>query len=257
MQQQPERELSLTEVLESKTYVKPNSAIDFKSPKFYLEPFLEVMEKNNIEYRIKTGNPVINLNAEDSSENVAYSRVLVESKIGENVPGFFSVIGIIYALDLQKPVIKIYSGENACVCTNLTIFQADRVFTQDMLGNFNDTYQKARVYLNEKAGEIERFKETYNTLTKTQLDQNELNRVLGYLLRVSSTGKLGTTPIVQASARLDDPQSVYYAQKEGTNLFNVYNAVTQSITNSKEFLDKPNKTVELSEMILKSVKYLN
>lgn len=255
--QQPERELTLTEVLDSKTYVKSNGGIDFKSPRFYLEPFLEVMEKNNIEYRIKTNNAVINQNNEDSSENIAYGRVLVESRIGDNIPGFSSVIGVIYALDLQKPVIKIYSGENATACTNLTIFRADRVFTQNLFEDFSDTYRKAKTFLESKSEEIDHFRRTYKQLTDTILPTDELNRVLGFLLRSSAESKLGTTPVVQAASRLDDPQSIYFAQKEGTSLFNVYNAITQSITNSKEFLDKPNKTVELTEMVLNSVKFLN
>lgn len=249
------KELALEDILASKVYVKPNSSISFGTPKQYLEPFVEpIINKTdgNVSMRVKVAEPIVNAN-ESGEMNIAYPRVLVEADLGEMIPGFRSVIGFIYALDLQKPVIKTYSGYNVISCINLTIFNVDKLFQQELLGNPEKVYEKSDEFFVSKEGELVEFKETLGKLQKSFLTEFQLNQYLGKMIREGSKLRLGTTPILQAAKMLDDNSSQYYTKPEGKftcSKFNLYNAVTQAITNSNDIVDRAQKTIQLSNLIL-------
>lgn len=247
------KELNVDEVLASKVYVKPNSSISFGTPKQYLEPFIEpIIKAGHTDFRAKVAEPVVNAN-ESGEMNIAYPRVLVETDLGEMIPGFRSVIGLLYALDLQKPVIKVYSGYNVQSCMNLTIFDADKLFQQELLANPEKVYEKSTEFFISKEGELVEFKKTLSKLQTSFLTESELNQLIGKMIREGSKLRLGTTPIVQAAKMLDDNSSQYYVRLQGKfecNKFQVYNAVTQAITNSSDIVDRAQKTIQLSNLIL-------
>ena len=248
------KDLLVEDVISSKVYVKPNSSVSFGTPKEYLEPFIEPIMKEMPEakFRIKVADPVVN--AEDSGAmNIAYPRIMIESDLGEMITGFKSVIGMIVALDLQKPVVKVYSGYNVSACMNLTIFNADKIFQQEILGDYQRVYAKAIEYFQKKAEELVEFKETLIKLQTTFLNEVQLNQLIGKMIRESAKLRLGTTPVLQATKMLDDNASQYYVRPDGKftcSKFNVYNAVTQAITNSSDIVDRVNKTLNVSNLIL-------
>jgi len=247
------KDLTLDNVLQSKVYVKPNSSISFGTPKEYLEPFVELFDKETAPiFRLKVADPVIN--AEDSGlRNIAYPRVMIEADLGESIEGFKSVVGLVYALDLQKPVVKIYSGYNVQSCINLTIFNTDNLAQQEILGDYKKLYEKASGFIQNKTAEAIEFKETLTKLQTTFLSESQLNQLIGKMIREASKLRLGTTPIMQATKMLDDNSSQYYVRPDGQfscSKFNVYNAVTHSITNSNDIVDRAIKTIQLSQLIL-------
>lgn len=248
------KELSLNDVMESKVYVKPNTSVTFGSPKKYLEPFIEPMLKSNsaISFSVKASEPVVNAE-EEGKMNIAYPRVLVEANLGNLIDGFDAVIGMLYALDLQKPVIKVYSGFNAKACLNLTIFDSSRLFQQELLNDINKVYARSEEFFQEKENELLTFKNTLTKLQQSELTENTLNELIGKLIRESAKTRLGTTPVLQASKFLDDNGSNYYVRPDGKfscSKFNVYNAVTQALTNSNDITDRANKTIQLANIIL-------
>ena len=81
------------------------------------------------------------------------------------------------------------------------------------------------------------------------MNNDDVNRTLGYLLRNAVDVRLGTSPVVNAAKLMDDRKSVYYFDNE-TNLYNVYNAVTQSVTDTKDIFYRPDKTIGLSKLLL-------
>lgn len=251
--------MSLLDILDSRIFVKENSGVTFGSPRTYIEPFLDAINySDSQEVVVKTDHEVINAN-EDNTENRAYGRVAVEVKM----PGFdafleskshYGVMGMVYALDI-KPVIKIYTGQNATACTNLTVFNAENVFQQDLLGNYNEAYRKASEYYVNKRGEIEEFQKIYSELTNTEMDNDELNREIGRILRKAPFTKIGTNAIVQGVRRLDENESMYRVKAgEKCSKMNLYEAITQSFTNAfhkgQDILDRATKTVQLSKLFL-------
>jgi len=249
------KDLMVEDVLSSKVYVKPNSSVSFGTPKEYLEPFIEPIQASSdvkSSFRVKVADPVVN--AEDSGAmNIAYPRIMVEADLGEMIPGFKSIVGMIMALDLQKPVLKVYSGYNVMSCLNLTIFNADKIYQQEILGDYQRVYAKATEFFNRKADELVEFKETLTKLQTTFLNEVQLNQLIGKMIRESAKLRLGTTPILQATKMLDDNASQYYVRPDGKftcSKFNVYNAVTQAITNSSDIIDRAHKTINVSNLIL-------
>lgn len=247
------KDLSIEDVISSKVYVKPNSSITFGTPKEYIEPFIAPIAKSsNVSFRVKVADPVINAE-ESGAMNIAYPRMMIETDLGESIPGFKSIIGMILALDLQKPIIKVYSGYNVSACLNLTIFNADKVFQQEILGDYQRVYAKAEEYFQKKSDELVEFKETLTKLETTFLTEVQLNQLIGKMIRESSKLRLGTTPILQATKMLDDSSSQYYVRPNGKftcTKFNLYNAITQSITNSNDIIDRANKTLNVTNLIL-------
>ena len=172
-------EITLNELTESKIFVKEDSAISFKKPLEYLEPFLEKTARFNPDYKVTIQNKVTN--REDSGiDNTAYGRFMVEALLPKDYDSIQadaqSTIGFIVALDTAKPIMKAFSGKNVYACTNLTIFNADNVFAQDMLGNTKSAYEKIGQFSEKMAEELEQFEKMVEALkgktySGSQLDQ--------------------------------------------------------------------------------------
>lgn len=244
------RDLAINDVLGSKIYVKEGSAVGFKAPTEYIGDFVKTGA--NGDWRVKVADPVVNEET-TGARNIAYPRVMVEAQLGELIPGFEAVVGMVYALDLQKPVIKCYSGFNVISCINLSIFNTDNVFQQELLGDFEKVKDVARNYITEKEKDVLDFAQKFDKLESSYLTEPQLNELLGRMLRQSRKTRLGTTPILGAAKLLDDNASKYYIRPDGKfscSKFNLYNAVTQVLTNSNDIVDRPNKTIQLAKLIM-------
>jgi len=93
----------------------------------------------------------------------------------------------------------------------------------------------------------------YNDLTTTNLSERTFHELMGKVLLKAQKSKLGTSPVVGAAKLLSTPGSAYYTQTDNQfacTKWNVFNAITQSLTNSKDFTEKPNKTIALARIIL-------
>lgn len=243
--------IKVEELLSSKVYVRESSSINFRSPAQYLEPFLEMVQPIAREISVEVNNPVIN--AEESGKmNIAYPRVKVEARLGNPITGFHSVLGFIYALDTQIPIAKVYSGQSVTACLNLTIFNAEELYEQNLLGNSKEIYNRAMMFKQGKEKQVEEYSKIYKSMTESSLTVEGLNQLLGKLLVRGSRTKLGTSPVVGAAKLLVDPKTMYYVN-EGPDFncsqWNVFNAVTQSLTDSTDPVIRPNKTIELATII--------
>ena len=250
--------MNLTDVLSSKVFVKEDGAINFQTPKTYLEPFIDVVGDKAQEWRIKTANQVVN--AEESGEkNIAYPRIAIEADLGisqvqNGLPNFFSgTVGMLYALDMQKPIVKVYTGLNVRSCLNLTIFNAEHVFQQELLGNYREVYSRASSYMKSIEKREKEYQKIYNDL-KVELNEEGLNELIGYLVRRGSKDKIGLTPITGAVKLLEAPgtnYSIYDADnKFHCTKWNVFNSITQVLSGNKDFTDVPTKTISLAKLFL-------
>jgi len=249
--------VKLDELLNSKIYVKSN--ISFMPAKELVNNFLDSIKYTNEDITIKTQNAVINENVE-GGKNIAYPRFLVEVDKGISFLNHdeSSVVGMLVAMDQLKPVIKIYSGMNAHACTNLSIFDADNVLSQDLLNDLNHIWQNVERFANEDEIKLNLHYDIYNKMLGTILNNNMVNETLGRLLRDSDKNHLGTSPIVNAAKLLDDKRSIYYFDKQKeTTLHNLYNSITQGITDSKDLLYKPNKSLAIAQMLIPQMPILN
>lgn len=256
-------ELTLNSILESKIYVKENSAISFKSPHEYIQPFIDGASKLTDDFRISVSGAVKNKNEEDETINVAYGRVLVEAILPGNfdtdkgLGDTYGTIGFMYALDLQKPVIKVYSGRYARACTNLCVFGADRVFTQDLTGNLSKCFEIAQDYFDIAEKDLANSIKLITYMRDTELQGGNLDEFTGILLRRSMLNqKLGHTPIIQGTRELYNDKSIYSLKDGKTSLWNYYNSITENIK-KVDILDRATKTALLTELFAPQELLLN
>ncbi len=250
--------ISLEELYDSKIYIPQSEGISFKNPKEYVDPFVQAVSKLTDNFSVTVTDDVVNAN-EDGSTNVAYARVLVEARLPEQYSligrddktSLDSKIGLIYALNTNKPIMKTFAGKDVRACTNLTIFNADHLYSQEMTANIASVYKKAQSYGEQVEQELEEFRKSFEKLDTTIFTKGQqLDEVVGRMLRHAfKSPKLGHTVITQGVRELYDKNSTYALNKEGnTTAWNLYNAITSFIGKS-EFTDKAQKTILLSNMM--------
>ncbi len=245
------KNIKVSELLSSKIYVKENSAVNFKSPEFYIRPFLDMMGEHAKNTTVQVYRAIINAEA-DGTKNIAYPRINIECRIGTEIIGFHSVIGLIYALDTQIPIAKVYTGQSVSTCLNLCIFGAEDIYETNMLNSIQEIYNRVEKFKSDKLEQVERYTKIYKDMTETHLTPAGMKEILGNLLIKGSQSKLGTSPVVAAAQSLIDPKSMYYVNEGADfkcNQWNIYNAVTQSLTDSTDPVYRPNKTLELTNII--------
>lgn len=247
--------LELIDVLNSKIYVHEKSQLSFGSPRAYIEPFLEKFTKANVNVTFKTSvsERVANKEVGSGVTNEAFGRVVVEAKFPTDycAHAHDTVVGMIYALDLQKPIIRVYSGHNAWACTNLAIFGARYVHQVEIMSGYQGIYDKGLDYIEGLTSQLARFQTLYERMNDTIYEGDEINRILGYLLRQGYSNKqIGTTPILSALKDLEDNASKYSIKDNKTSQWNIYSALTQYVTNKVDILEKPTKTVMLSNLFV-------
>ena len=245
------KNIKADELLSSKIFVKENSAVNFKSPEYYVRPFLDIMGEHAVNTKVEVDRAIINAE-ESGKKNIAYPRMNIECRVGSEMIGFHSVIGLIYALDTQIPIAKVYTGQSVSTCLNLCIFGAEDIYETNMLGSIQEIYNRVQQFKQDKEKQIEEYTKVYKDMTEKHLTPEGMKEILGNLLIKGSQTKLGTSPVVGAAKLLIDPKSMYYTN-EGEdfdcNEWNIYNAVTQSLTDGSDPVYRPNKTLELTNII--------
>lgn len=244
-------EITLNQLQNSKIYVR--NSISYNQPNSIIDPIINIWEKNlsNNSYYVSVQNEVVNQNIE-GGDNIAYPRFLIENKIEEVLYGdvkYENTMGLLVAMNQQSPVVKVYTGMNVSACTNLCIFNAEHIFQQNLTESLQPTFDALRGFTRSLYEKIESYRDIHMKLINTLLNQEELNEKLGMLLREGVSNKLGTSPIVNAVRLLNNRNSIYHAD-EYTSLYTLFNAITQSITDSPDILYKPDKTLALSKLLV-------
>lgn len=235
------------DILDSNIYVKNDSNLQFKSPRQYIEPFLQAVNASDSSIHIETSRKVSNQDIATKEEYIAYGRVLVEVNKGNGIPEHDSIIGMVYALDIGSPTIKVYTGQNARACTNLMVVGAEDVYSQSMIQNYSRVYKIAKEFYDNKAEEIDEYNQFYELLNNTYYSHDDMNKIIGKMLR-GSLNTIGSSVIVQGVRNLSNEKSKYYVS-DGTSANNLYQSMTQVITDQKSYiLEKPNKTLKLTEL---------
>lgn len=248
--------MELQELLDSKLYVKPQGGVTYKSPTEYLDPFIQAVSKFTTDFRIETSAETRNANEDaEHTENIAYGRVKIEAEIPElyTALGHGTVVGVIYALDTQKPVIKAYTGKLAWACTNLSVFNAENVFEANLLNNYDSVYQKTEKYLESLEAEHEAWLKKIEALQNTEYTIPQMNEKLGYMLRRSLKQSF-STGVIAAAKELDNHKSPYAVKGDSTTAWNVLAAATQYITDKTDIVTKPDVTLFVESMFKPELK---
>lgn len=244
--------MEINELLNSKIYVK-ESGVKFPSPNQLLDNFIDVFKDEHTGvWNIETASPIINANTDTQGEmNIAYPRVKLERKMESSITGFKSVVGFIYGLDISKPVVKVYTGQEVTACTNLCIFNAEHVSQYDLLsGGDVKAHQKALSYYRKKEEEMQKYEEIYQRLNEQYIQESEFDELLGNALKRSIRKSL-VNVITKGTKLMIEPTSKYFVYPNGTfncSMWNMYNSFTE-VLNGAEIIDKPTKILQTYQLL--------
>lgn len=254
-------EVTLNTLLEGKATKIKNK--DYLPTRKYVEPFLERMSKFTEDFRVQVKLPdQVTFDEKDgqSIDDTTYNRVLIQGVLPKVEDNHQEVIGMVYGLDVRKPLIKIYRGLLNCACTNLCIFDPSFLNVQFIESGKGINY-KPIDYLLERESDMQLM---LQTLKNTEWDGtvSNIETNLGRWIRAAISSeydmgygkiKLGTDTVVKAyNSMFVDKESPYYIG-EGNNvdMFTVYNAFTELISNDggKDIMNKCEKTILLRQIL--------
>jgi len=231
---------------------------EFFSAKTYIEPFVEKMSKFTDDFRIQV-KLADTLSTKNEDLNKIYTRTLIQAVLPEkySIDKHDEVIGLVYGIDVRKPVVKIYRGYLNQACTNLCVFNPQWLNVQDLNPGEPINFSPIKSLLeatNDFATILANMKATY-------IDRNERKRYLGewvdYSLRESQDYGFGkvkiavSTPIDAYKSLFINQESEYYVPNGyDPTLFEVYNSFTQIITDdNKDLLNKYEKTMIINRLL--------
>ena len=236
--------ITLDELLRGKATRIRNK--EYLSAAAYVEPFLERASKFTNEFRIQTQLPSqITLDSDGKivNEDITYNRVLIEAILPDeynfNNDPHKAVFGMVYGIDVRKPVVKFFKGLERNSCTNLCVFNSELLACQDLESEVAIDYRP----LNRI---IEQTDDTASWLKKIidlefECNSQNINESLGKWIRhciqysydnhYNKVKVACSTPIDAYKLLFEKEDSDYYIGKEqNTNVYNIYNAFTQVLT---------------------------
>lgn len=239
-------ELTLQQALAGKATQIKNK--EFLSTEAYINPFLERMSKFTDDFRIQ-GIPASQIsltsNGEINLEDTIYNRIWVQAVLPKEYAfeNHRESINLLYALDTRKPVVKIFRNTLNMACLNMCVWDASFLDVKELVPESVINYKSLNTLmeLTEKSHAIL----TRLNNTEVQYNQKDIDENLGKWLRNAMTTsydngfgkvKVGTSAIMDAYKLLYvDEKSPYYIKKgDSTNLFNIYNAHTQILSDDKK-----------------------
>lgn len=239
---------------------------EFYQTEAYVTPFLERMQKltNDFSVEVKLPDQITVTKKEDLDfDNITYNRVWIQAKLPESytVENHAEVIGMVYGIDTRKPIVKFYRGGLNMACTNLCVFNPSMLSVQELKPAEAISFTPLDRIM-DKAYEIKRFLELLRNITFPRRN-DWINEQLGKWIRNSmhlkyengiTPVKLGAPNIIDAYKLLfEDTKSDYFVptNREGTNMFNVYNAFTEVISNkdNKDIMNKCEKILLLKDIL--------
>lgn len=255
-------EITISELLKGRaTRIKKN---EYLKTEAYVTPFLNKMSKFTNDFRVQVKLPdqiTKTTDGEIDMDDITYNRVWIQAVMPEEYAfdNHQEVIGMVYGLDTRKPVVKIYKGGLNMASTNLCVFNPSFLNVQELepektINFFSvDTLMSQtndlRVWL-EKLHK-EEFKITPDNVNESMgrwinnCWDTAWNKGYG-TVKVSDSLVLGASKLL-----FRDEESPYYVGKDTTtDMFNVYNAFTQMITNdSRDIMNKFEKTYLIKDIL--------
>ena len=130
-------EIKINELLQGKaTRIKSR---EYFPTAAYVEPFLERVQRLTSDFRIQIQLPnqvTYTSEGELNTEDITYNRVLIEAILPDeykfNDDPHRGVIGMVYGIDVRKPVVKFFKGQERMSCTNLCVFSPQLLACQDL-----------------------------------------------------------------------------------------------------------------------------
>ena len=254
-------ELTLEQAIQGKaTQIKGKAYLATES---YIMPFVERMSKFTDKFiinAIPADQISLTPSGEMNLEDIVYNRMWIQAVMPDEA-GYDNhdrVVGMVYGLDTRKPVVKFYVGGLNRACCNLCVFSPSFLNVQELEPETAINFKPIKSLLEQ----TDNVRSTLEKLTNTEVpyDESLINENLGMWIQntmdkqfSSLCGKVkisAATAIDAFKLLYKDEDSPYYVSP-GTvsNMFNTYNAFTQCLTDSKDFVNRAEKTLLVSNIL--------
>lgn len=253
-------DITLDELLAGKaTSIKEKN---FFKTEAYVTPFLEkthnIVDHYDVHVVLPTQYTITDNDGIDIND-ITYNRCWIEGilKPEYDFDGHNGVISMVYGIDTKKPVAKFYKGAIRSACTNLCVFNPEMLRIQEMESNKTLNYNS----LDEIINYTDDIQAWIKKLINTPFITSDLNECLGRWIRRTidldfnkGFGKVKVSPNDVINAYKDlfvDKKSEYYVEiNTDTSMFNVYNALTQQITdNKRDIMNRADKTLLIKSIL--------
>lgn len=258
-------ELQLLELLAGRATRIKNK--EYYPTSAYVEPFLERVNKltNNIRINAVTPSQITYTGDGNlSTEDITYNRVTIEAILPDtmkiNNDEHKEVIGMVYGLDVRKPVVKFFHARERCVCTNMCVFSPSLLACQDLEPETAIDFRPLDRIIEQTDDTVAQLKKLLEMEFKC--DEYNINESLGKWIRNcinysydNHYGKVKiacSTPIDAYKALFEKEDSDYFFDNEPViSMYNIYNAFTQIITDSrkKDSFNVFEKTLLISDIL--------
>ena len=238
-------ELTLTELLKGKATRIKNK--EYFPTAAYVEPFLERAQKLTSDFRVQIQLPSQITYTESgniNTEDITYNRVLIEAILPDeykfNDDPHRAVLGMVYGIDVRKPVVKFFKGQERMSCTNLCVFSPQLLACQDLEPETAIDYKPFERIIQQTDDTATWLKK----LIETDFDCSEqnVNESLGKWIRNCINYSYNnhyqpvkiacSTPIDAYKSLFEKEDSEYYTgiDSGSISMYQVYNAFTNILT---------------------------
>lgn len=230
---------------------------DFLSTSDYVSPFFEQMSKFTNNFTIQVKEPQ-QTTLTENTEDITYNRVWIQAILPEEycIENHDEVYGLVYGLDVKKPVYKIYRGMLNRACTNLCVFDPDWISVNEIKPSENFTYSIKM--LMEKVSNFEStIKKMKNTVLSSDLESRHTRLgnwiekcTLEEYQNIGGKVKLSTATVIEAHNNVYfNSKSSYYVGDNDSTVFNFYNAFTEILRDDKkDIMNKFEKTLLINSL---------
>lgn len=256
-------EVTLDQLMQGKGTLIKNK--EYWPTEAYVNPFIKRLEAIVERFEIKVETPsqiTLTKDGQINTQDITYNRVWIQGVLPESyrVDNHDDVIGMVYGLDVRKPIVKFYRGGLNRACTNLCVFSPDSLSARELNPEEAIDYRPLDTMI-KQANTIKDFLESLHK-TKFSREASNLNEHLGMWMRRSWAMEYdnGVTKasiaasVVEGAFKLlfeKESSSYFVPRDQNTDMFNVYNAFTELISNDKDkdIMNKVEKTLLLKRIL--------
>lgn len=249
-------QITISELLSGKsTLIKGKQ---YLSTKEYVDPFLQEMAKYTDDFRVKIKLPDQMTGSVDDTD-ITYNRVLIEAVMpsDHNVEGHEEVIGLLYGLDIRKPVSKVYRGYLNQACTNLSVFDPQWLVVNEL-----KPLEGIKFDVKSMLEMANNFEQQIKAYKKATVDRDKMQPLLGKWVDLSlrdtyfngvQNVKISPNVAIEAykSLLLDKENKYYIPETTAITAFDIHEALTQIVTDDdKDILNRFEKTMLINKFIV-------
>ena len=246
-------EITIGKLLEGKsTVIKEH---EYLSTEEYVKPFIELMSKFTKDFSVQVQLPT-QFTITNSKEDITYNRVWVQAVMpnSNDVCGYAETFNLVYALDVRKPVYKLFKAYKDRKTGNLFVFDSQWLSVYELKpGTAFIDFEQSIKNLMEMTDDSEiRF----NRLNKEFLSSRakDKQQKLGSLIENSmfyeycnKGGKVKLAPAMVLKAfqnvYMDSSSRNYVSETEESSLFNYLDAFSTLVTqDSKDIVNRFEKS---------------